>query len=272
MTTAAALDSGVVQPNSTFYNAGCVQVVDANICNVEREVDGQQMSITQILEYSLNTGAVWELKQMGGGEINDSAKNTLYNYFSDHYRLDKLTGIEQSAEAEGTINKPTDAEGGPVNYANMTFGQGFQTTMVEMASAFSAVINGGTYYQAHIVDGTLDSNNILVKQDPKVIARGVVKPETSSELMQLMYDARQGYTSGAADSGHYVGSKSGTAQVYDPSTGQYSATQFIGTYLGFVADASHTPKYVIMVRVDDSQAGGFAGTTAAAPIFTNMSN
>jgi cell division protein FtsI/penicillin-binding protein 2 len=86
----------------------------------------------------------------------------------------------------------------------------------------------------------------------------------------MMFEARGKKDS--EDSGHMVGSKSGTAQIYDAATGGYSATDFIGTHLGFGADASGVAKYVIMVRVDDSKAGGYAGTTAAGPIFTSMSN
>jgi len=103
------------------------------------------------------------------------------------------------------------------------------------------------------------------------VARDVLKPETSQTLKEMLRDARRGY-SATADRGYYVGGKSGTAQIVDPTTGKYSETNFIGTYLGYGADATGTPKYVIMVRVDDSRAGGFAGSTAAGPIFTEMSN
>ncbi|GHU08824.1 stage V sporulation protein D [Alphaproteobacteria bacterium] len=270
MTTAAAIDSGVVNQNSTFYNPGCVQIADAKICNVLRNIDGQTMSMTQVLQYSLNTGVVWELEQMGGGSINDRAKNTLYNYFHERFRFDKTTGIEQGGETEGMIYSPEHEQGGVVNYANMTFGQGFRTTMVEMLSAFGGAINGGTYYQPHLVEGTLNSENAIVAKDVEVIDGGMVRPETSTAIRGMMIDARRG--NAGADRGYNVGGKSGTAQVYDASLGRYSDTRWVGTFLGFGADASGTPKYVIMVRVDDSKAGGYAGSAAAEPIFTAISN
>ena len=272
MTTAAAIDSGAIKWDSTFYNAGCVQISDAEICNVERKVDGQSMSVTKTVQLSLNTGVVWELEQMGGGSINSRAKNTLYNYFHERYRLDQLTGIEQGNESTGMIYPPDHSQGGLVNYANMTFGQGFRTTMVELLSAFSATINGGTYYRPQLVKGTLSSDNMINEKDPEIIESGVVSPETSESLRKIMTQARTDNGGDVLDRGYNVGAKSGTAQVYDPNTGLYSKTQYIGTYLGFGADASGTAKYAIMVRVDDAKISGYAGNEAAGPIFTNISN
>lgn len=272
MTTAAAIDSGAVKWDSTFYNPGCVQVSDAEICNVERTVDGQSLSVTKILQLSLNTGVVWELEQMGGGSINGRAKNTLYNYFHERYRLNQLTGIEQGNENAGMIYAPDHVQGGTVNYANMTFGQGFRTTTIELLTAFSAVINGGTYYRPQLVKGTLGGDNIINAKDPEIIESGIVSPETSEAMKKIMKQARSDNGGDVLDRGYNVGAKSGTAQVYDSSTGLYSKTQYIGTYLGFGADASGTAKYAIMVRVDDAKISGYAGSEAAGPIFTNISN
>jgi cell division protein FtsI/penicillin-binding protein 2 len=270
MTTTAAIDSGAVNQNSTFYNPGCVQIADAKICNVLRDVDGRTLTMTNVLQYSLNTGVIWELEQMGGGSINDRAKNTLYNYFHERFRFDQTTGIEQGGESEGMIYSPDHEQGGVVNYANMTFGQGFRTTMVEMLAAFSSAINGGTYYRPHLVEGTLDSDNTIVAQDVAVVADNVVRPETSQAIKSMMLDARR--ANAGADRGYNVGGKSGTAQVYDAALGRYSDTRWVGTFLGFGADASGAAKYAIIVRVDDSKAGGYAGSAAAEPIFTKISN
>ncbi|MDR2524101.1 MAG: penicillin-binding protein 2 [Candidatus Nomurabacteria bacterium] len=271
MSTAAAIDSGAVSRESTFYNAGCVEVADAKICNVDRDVDNRTMTMTQVFQYSLNTGVVWELTQMGGGAINDKAKNTLFSYYHDRYRLDQLTGIEQGGENEGMIYSPNHEQGGVVNYANMTFGQGFRTTMIEMITAFSAIVNGGTYYRPHLIAGKLDSGGKLVSDSVETVSGNVVSAGTSEAIKSMMIEARRGYAAGR-DRGYNVGAKSGTAEVYDPAIGDYSKSQYIGTYLGFGADAAGAPKYVIMVRVDDSKAGGYAGSTAAEPIWTAMSN
>ena len=69
-----------------------------------------------------------------------------------------------------------------------------------------------------------------------------------------------------------MGGKSGTAQKIDASTGAYSDKLTTGTYIGFGADNTKTPKYAIMVRVDDAHNGGYSGSAAAQPIFDIMSN
>ena len=272
MTMASAIDSGSVWRESVFSNTGCVQVADANICNADRTVDNRTVSMTTVLQYSLNTGVVWALSQMGNGNINNQAKEKLYDYFSNHYRLNRPTGIEQAGEIAGNMYKPTDVQGGPVNYANMTFGQGFSTTVLNMAAGFSAVVNGGTYYKPHLVYGDLDTSGQVRLHEPEVVNESVVSAETSRIIREMMKQARYDNGGNVLDRGYFVGAKSGTAQVYDEKTGKYSTERMVGTYLGFGADVSGTPKYVIMVRVDDSRAGGYAGTTAAGPIFTEMSN
>lgn len=266
-TTAAAIDSGAINKDSTFNNSDCIKIYDDEICNTTKGLSGTR-SVQDILSYSLNTGVVWELEQMGGGSINSKAKNTLYNYFHNKFRFDKLTGIEQAAEVAGNMTKPDSAEAWDVRYANMTFGQGFSTTMVEMLSGFAAMINGGTYYKPYLLYGTLDDQGKLVKSEPEIIETDVVKNTTSEDMKQLMFAARNH----AEDGGHYVGSKSGTAEIYNEATGQYIEGYYIGTHLGFGANAQGDVKYVIMVRVDDYKGAGYAGSVAAGPIFTAMSN
>ncbi|MDR0955636.1 MAG: hypothetical protein LBM73_00750, partial [Candidatus Nomurabacteria bacterium] len=266
LTMAAAINVGAVTPDTTYHNSGCVQIADAKICNSEpdRVYDGETLSMTNVLKYSLNTGAVFALQQIGGGQINSTAKNTLYDYFHNHYRLDQASGIEQENAGQGMIYKPTDVQGGAVNYANMTFGQGFQTTMVQELSALSAIVNGGTYYQPHLVAGTLDDDNKLNAKTYQPVQSGVVKSSTAASIRSMMETTYQRQANG-----YHVGAKSGTAQIYDPTTGKYSTTLYTGTYMGFGADASDTPRYDIMVRVDGT---GLFGYQSAQPIFGALSN
>lgn len=274
LTMGVALDAGVVTPDTTFLNRGCTQVEDANICNVERGVDNTNVSMSTVLQLSLNTGMIFALQQMGGGSINSTAKNVLYNYFTERYHMGQRTGVEVAGEAAGTIISPNDAEGGSVRYANMTFGQGMNVSMLQVAAAFASAINGGTYYQPTIIDGTLERDGSETARQPQVVSENVLHPVASEQLKTMLFEGRYKNGGNILDRGYYVGAKSGTAQWYDPSIGGYSTTQFIGTYLGYGADANHVPKYVIMVRVDDAKVGGgaTAGSAAAGPIFTEMSN
>jgi cell division protein FtsI (penicillin-binding protein 3) len=266
----AGLDTGIVQPDTTYNNTGSVKIADATIKNVLTYPLGQ-VSMTQVLEYSFNTGAVFVLQQLGGGEINRIAKQKLFEYFTDRYKLGETTGIELASEAKGKIIGPDDPNGGEVRYANMTFGQGINLSMLQVAAAFSAAVNGGTYYTPQIVDGYLDDGQKFTAKPPTVRRTGVLSADASNKLRSMLHQARAGSFIGAGDKpGYTIGGKTGTAQVYDAARGAYSESATIGSYLGY--GGQDKPRYVIMVRVDDSTVGGFSGTVAAAPIFKELSN
>ena len=271
LTMGTGLDTGAVTYNTTYNNTGCVQVEDRKICNVEEDPINPAATMTDVLHYSLNTGVVHILQQMGGGSVNSVARQKLYDYFYNHYRFGQTTGIEQSGEAEGTIIAPDKTEGNNVRYANMTFGQGMNTTMIQVTSAFCAAINGGTYYQPTLVDGTLGVGGRENRNSVKTLETNVLKPDVSKQLNEMVYQARQlGVFKGVDKAGYRVGGKTGTSQIIDPKTGEYSDSNSLGTYIGFGGNSS--AKYVIMTYVEDSKAAGYAGTTAAGPIFNDISN
>ncbi|MDR1969972.1 MAG: penicillin-binding protein 2 [Candidatus Nomurabacteria bacterium] len=272
-TIGASMDVGSISRHSTFHNTGCVMVAGAKICNLFREADNQTLDVTDILRYSLNTGAIWALEQMGGGEINLTARQRLHDYFVNNYRLTQKTNIELSGEATGLIMKPDNPNGANVTYSNMTFGQGMNVTMIQVVAAFSALINGGTYFQPTLILGTVNKNGELVEQKPKIVSDGILKPEISKNLKEMIRAIRANNTYTAQiDRGYYVGGKSGTAETIDPKTGKYGG-QTIGSYLGFIGDETGKPKYAIMVRVDDGRvaAGSTTGSAAAQPIFNEIS-
>lgn len=272
LTMGAGMDSGAVNANSTYNNTGKVQVDDTTIRNVEEDPIFPNTTMTDVLQYSLNTGVVYVLQQMGGGEVNQKARETLYDYFVNHYRFNQKTGVDQAGEDAGTIIGPNEGYGRNVRYANMTFGQGMDVTMMQVAGAFSAAINGGTYYQPKTVKGTLQSDGSVKANAPKVVATNVLRPDISAQLQEMIYQGRhKGFFGKSDPAGYRVGGKTGTSQIIDPKTGKYSDKNSVGSYLGF--GGVDQPKYVIMVRVLDSKAtGGYEGTTAAGPIFNEMSN
>lgn len=271
LTMGVGLDTGAVNYNTTFNNTGSIQVDDRVIRNVEEDPINPAATMTDVLHYSLNTGVVHILKQMGGGEVNRQARDKLYEYFANHYLFGKKTGIEQAGEQAGIIIAPDAQEGNNVRYANMTFGQGMDNTMLQVAAAFASAINGGTYYQPQLVAGTMDRNGNYKQNAPKALKTNVLSASTSDTLRKMIYDGRRlGFFGGVDKPGYIVGGKTGTSQVIDPKTGKYSNHDSIGTYVGF--GGGEQPEYVIMVRVMDSKAPGYAGTVAAGPIFGDISN
>ncbi len=263
LTTAAALDQGVVNPNSAFYNAGFVMVGDRKITDVHASQGTQTVEST--LVESLNTGAVWLLKQIGRGDINERGRMTWNEYMTRHYMLGQPTGVEQAGEAEGYIPAPEENNQGiDVTYANTSFGQAMTATPLQMGAAFCSIINGGIYYQPRLVD--YYGNKAV---DPIVKKSDVVSKQTSEQMVELLQRVLDGNIPSAERSGYIVGGKTGTAEFARPEGGYYT-DRFHGTYTGFVG--GNRPEYVIVVRVNDPKIPGNAGYTAAAPLFRDVSN
>jgi len=271
LTMAVGLNEGKIEPNTTYNNTTTTKVQDATIRNVLTSPTGQ-ITMTQVLGYSFNTGVVQVLRWLGGNEINYKGKETLYKYFTEHFMFGQKTGVKLAGEVAGDIVSPDDPQGGDVRYANMSFGQGMSANMVQVLNAFAASINGGTYYEPQIVDGYLGADLKAFTSEPSKIKKtGSISQDASAKLRQMLHDAREGSSVAHGEKGgYYIGGKTGTAQVYDPKTGNYSETETIGSYLGF--GGQDKPQYVIMVRVDDARNGGYSGSAAAAPIFTELSN
>jgi cell division protein FtsI/penicillin-binding protein 2 len=275
LTTAAALDTGVVKPDTTFYDPAHWLVDGYNITDIEEDGGARQQSIATTLNLSLNTGATWMLMQMGGGQINQKARNTWHDYMVNHYLLGSQTGIEQGYEADGYVPKPENNGAGiNLTYANTSFGQGVTLTALQMAAAVSAIVNGGKYYQPYLVNQTVDGNGKTNTTQPKVLNSHVVSPGVSKEMLPLMeYVVQQHLLSGFSylrfDSKYMVGGKTGTAQVAEPGGGYY-ADKFNGTYAGFVG--GDTPQYVIIVFNHQPSVAGYAGSYGGQPVFADLAH
>ena len=263
-TVAMGINEGKITPQTVFYNQDTVKVGDRTIKNAYKGKIGN-ITMQDALQYSLNTGMVNIISRLGGGNIDRSARNIIYNYFHDRFRLGQKTNVELP-ETAGIIIPPTEVEGNAVRYSNMSFGQGMDVTMVQVAAGFSAIINGGVYYQPTVLAGTV-KNGIFKAQAPKVIDGQVVKNTTSTQVRQMLTEARRLYYKNVDRAGYEIGGKTGTSEkIVD---GKYVENQTIATYLGY--GGTNRPEYVIMIRVD-GKGKYLAGNTDAAPIFTDISN
>ncbi len=268
LTTAAALDQGVVKPGTTYYDPASWLVDQFRITNIEEDGGAGTRSLADLLNLSLNTGATWELMQMGGGQINLRARQAWHEYLASRYMFGKQTGIEQGYEAEGYVPAPADNGAGiNLTYANTAFGQAMTATPVQMGAALSAVLNGGTYYQPHLIDKTIDGvTGKSAATAPIIKKQQALKPQTGQQLVPLMQYVvdHHNFVPKFDQSAYMVGGKTGTAQIAKPGGGYYD-DKFNGTYIGFVG--GNTPQYVIIVFVYKPTVGGYAGTAAAQPIF-----
>ena len=272
LTTAAALDQGVIGPATSYFDPSFWVVDGFRITNIEGDGGPGSRNIADILNLSLNTGATWELMQMGGGAINQKGRDAWHDYMTKHYRLGQATGIEQGYEATGYIPSPAENGAGiNLTYANTAFGQAMTATPIQMAAALSAVLNGGTYYQPHLIEQTVDASGQTTTIRPKILEQNVVAPEVSQAMIPLMQFVIAHHVIGPSfdQTKYIVGGKTGTAQIAKPSGG-YADNEFNGSYVGFVG--GDKVQYVIVVFVDKPTNGGYAGTAAAQPIFAGLAH
>ena len=274
LTAAAALDLGVIKPDTTYSDPAMWRVDGYKITNVEEDGGPGQRSIAQLLNLSLNTGATWLLMQMskpGGTQINQQGRERWHDYMVNHYRFGQPTGIEQGYEAEGSVPDPVKGFARDLTYANTSFGQGMTATPLQMAAAYSSIVNGGVYYQPRLVDQIVAADGKSTNVAPKILNSRVVSPTVSEQMRPLLEYVVENHSIGSRfDQRLYsVGGKTGTAQVADPGgAGGYKANDFNGTYVGFVG--GDKPQYVIAVVVYEPRIGGYAGSVAAQPIFANL--
>lgn len=269
LTAAAALQYGVINKNTTYYDPARFKVDDATVTNIEEDGGAGTRSISDILQLSLNTGATWLLMQMGGGTINEQARTKWYEFMTAKYGFGKQTGIEQGYEDGGFVPSPTEGYGLNIQYANTAFGQGMTATPLQMGAALAAVVNGGTYYKPHLVYKTIAKDGTEHLKQPEAVRTGVVSPEVSRDMRDFMNYIVSKNNRPAIRSGYSVGGKTGTAEIAKKSGGYYD-NKFNGTYFGFVG--KDMPQYVIVVRVNEPGIAGYAGAQAAAPIFATLSN
>ena len=271
LTVGAAIDVGAISKDTTYYDAG-FQDVDGSIIHNVANVGSGNKSIFDILRYSLNTGAIYMLKQMGGGDINEKARTTWYNYLSDHYLFTRNPGIEQDEATKGYIPSPTEGDGLRIQYANMSFGQGLSMSILQFASALSSVLNGGTYYQPTVVYGTQNDTGTIDVQSPKILKTAVVQKGTSDAVVDLMKQYADVSFPEVRRDGFILGGKTGTAQV--PKTdgsGGYRDDVYNATFAGYIG--REKPKYVVIIRLDEGSASsGFSGFNSAKPVFVGIAN
>lgn len=268
-TMAAAVDKGVASANDTFYNTDSIKVADRTITNATKGHTGV-ISFQTALNWSLNTGFVTLAQRMGNGtQITREARDTMYDYFHNRFGLGQLTGIELANEQKGIVRSPDHPDGNAVRYSNMSFGQGLDSTVMQVSAGFSAIVNGGNFYRPTVIDGYIDSDGKYIKSEQAAPVRpGVVKATTSKEIKEMTHIGRSGFR-GIDKPGYYVGGKTGTSQVV--KNGVYSEDETIATYLGYGGGDIDSPKYVIMVSIH-GKGRILGGSADAMPIFNDISN
>ncbi len=278
LTTPAALNDGAISSNESFFDPAHWVINGFNIHDIKIDGGPREQTIASILALSLNTGATWMLMQMshkGTTVINATGIKTWHDYMVNHFRLGKLTGIQQGYEASGYVPPPNMNDPSiDLRYANTAFGQGVSMTALQIVTALSSVINGGTYYQPSLVDELITPSGKVQVYKPKILEKNVVSPNVGKELIPLMEGVVVAYLHGGSyfmnfPNNYIVGGKTGTAQVAKP-TGGYYKNIYNGTYIGFVG--GDKPQYLIVVYNIKPNITGYAGTFGGQPIFAAIAH
>ena len=202
-TVAAGLEEGVLKGNESFECTGFKHVADRDIYCVKRTGHGW-LNVQESLMQSCNV-CLMDMAAMIG--VDRFTKYQAIFGFGDK------TGIDLPGEADtsGLVYHADNM--GPTELATSSFGQGFNCTMVQMAAAYCSVINGGSYYEPHVVKQILNEQGSVVERKEPVLVRETVSQSTANFLKQTMFETVENGTGGAAAvAGYEVGGKTGTAE------------------------------------------------------------
>jgi cell division protein FtsI/penicillin-binding protein 2 len=248
-TVAGALQQGLITPDSGFTVPDQIKVAEKTIHD-DTEHPDETLTTSQILAQSSNVGAI-EIGKLEGAEA--------FNSWVHRFGFGTPTGIELPGEEPGEVLPLSHYSGSSMG--NLPIGQGELVTPLQMATAYSAIANGGILREPHII-GAINGRAQRVPAGHRVISS-----TTAAEIRQMLEGvlAPGGTASEVSIPGYKLAGKTGTASKVDPTTGEYSKTEYIASFIGF-APASD-PKLLCAVIVDEPQSGSIYGGTVAAPAF-----
>ena len=270
ITVAAALEAGAVHDGDTFLCDGNQKIGDYTIwCS--KKIGHGIIDLEGSLMFSCNDALM---------QIAAKLEEENYSKYQNMFNLGLRTGIDLPGEARtdsliyySRENAPNDRLiMGKTDLATNSFGQNFNATMIQMASAFSACINGGYYYQPHVVKKITDSSGGTVKNVEPVLLRTPISSKTSALIRKYLYhtmygptDANGNHATGKAAriAGYAMGGKTGTAERIPRDK-----TNYLVSFIGF-APADH-PEVVLYVVVDRPNAEKQSTSSFAQEIWKNI--
>ncbi|MBU5677290.1 PASTA domain-containing protein [Alkaliphilus sp. MSJ-5] len=252
LTTAAALEEGVVTPQSTFVDNGYIMVAGQRIrCWRWYNPHGHQ-TLVEAVQNSCNPVFV-ELGQKMGVE-------TFYNYL-DGFGVSDITGIDLPGERKSLMYSINNV--GPVELATISFGQSISVTPIQLVNAVAAIANDGKLMKPRIVKELTDDDGNVVHRFEETMIRQVISEKTSKTMREMMEAVvADGSGSHAYIPGYRVGGKTGTAQKVVGKG--YAQGLYVSSFVG-IAPADD-PKLAILAIVDEPQGFSTYGSTTAAPI------
>lgn len=256
ITLAAGLDSDKITPDTTYTDTGAVKEAGYTIKNSDLKANGLQ-TMTQVLEKSLNTGAVYVERLLGNKNFADYVKR---------FGFGERTGIDFPGEGRGDI-KNLENQRIDIQFYTAAFGQGITVTPIQLISAYSALANGGVLMKPQLVEKIIHSNGSEEKIQPQEIRR-VISEKASLEIGQMLRSVvTDGHGKMADIPGYAVAGKTGTAQVASNEKKGYEEGKTVGSFAGFAP--ADNPRFAILIKIDDPKNVQWA-ESSAAPTFGEL--
>jgi len=264
----------IYEPGSTFKVVAYSAAIEKGLVKPEDKIDCQMgqitvagrlihdhkpfgiLTIADALAQSSNVGAI----KLGLLVGNDA----MYDYMKK-LGFGSRTGIDLAGESPGLLR--TLARWQPSSIGSLAIGQEIGVTALQMASAYSVLANNGNWVKPHVVRELRGPDGTVTYQ-AKTESRTVLKAETTAALRNMLEGVTlRGTAKKAQLDGYTAAGKTGTAQKIDPKTRAYSATKFIGSFVGFAPVSN--PSVVIIVVIDEPL-GSYHGGDVAAPVFREI--
>lgn len=255
LTMAAALDSGAVTPQTTYYDSGELWVGGHRTVNWDRAAHGT-VDMTTLLAKSLNVGAATIATWMG--------PDTFYDYYR-RFSFGAPTGIDMMGEAAGLMPLPGDEIWTESFLSTNAYGQGLAVTPLQMITAVSALANDGELMQPYVVQEVRSANGVLV-HEPTVMSRPI-SPETAQQVTAMAVTAVAQEVPEAKVPGYTIAGKTGTAEIAE--NGIYLDDATIASFIGWLP--ADDPEIIVLIKLDRPQVSPW-GSQTAAPAFAKLAN
>lgn len=253
ITMAAALDTGKINPDTTYVDSGSIQIKGYKISNAADRSYGLS-TMTKVLEKSINTGVVFAERQAGDEN---------FKQYVEAFGFNRPTGIDLSGETSGdTRNLKSNRE---IDFATASFGQGVAVTPLEITTAIGAIANDGKMMRPYVLEKKINSDGRQEITKPEII-RQVISEKTADKLTSMLVSTvRNGYDK-IKIKGYFIAGKTGTAQVPDKEKGGYG-DQTVHSFVGYAP--AYDPKFIIFIKMDYPKGITFA-SDSLGPVFANM--
>ena len=236
LTVASAIECGAITGNETYNCNGYLEVSDYKIHCHNRYGDGL-LTVSEGIERSCNVCMMYIAQTMG-------IKN--FTKFQHVFNMGLKTNIDLAGEArtDSLIYTPTSMNA--TELATCSFGQGYNCTMIQMMSAFCSLINGGYYYEPHMVKKIVNSSGATIENVEPRLLKQTISKETSNKIIEMcntVVTGEHGTGKTARPAGYMIGGKTGTAQTLPRGNGEY-----VVSFLGYAP--ADNPQIAIYVVVD----------------------